>query len=61
MNRYALQKARAAQADSARAEAQARVKQLAKTIRKKKGVVKEAGRLSRKNNHPTMSRSVKVI
>jgi hypothetical protein len=61
LNRYALQKARAAQADSARAEAQARVKQLAKTIRKKKGVVKEAGRLSRKNNHPTMSRSVKVI
>ena len=31
---------------------------LAKAIRKKKGIIKEKGRMSRKNNHPTMSRAV---
>ena len=39
-------------------EAQARVKALAKSIRKKKGIIKEKARMERKNNHPTMSRAV---
>ena len=39
-------------------EAQARVSALAKTIRKKKGIIKEKARVARKNNHPTMSRAV---
>jgi len=38
--------------------AQAKVSMLAKSIRKKKGLIKEKGRMNKKNNHPTMSRAV---
>ena len=40
------------------AEAQRQVASLAKSIRKKKGIIKEKARMARKNNHPTMSRAV---
>jgi len=44
--------------DDERAEAQRAVAQLAKSIRKKKGILKEKARMAKKNNHPTLSRSV---
>ena len=44
--------------DDERVEAQKAVAQLAKSIRKKKGVLKEKARMAKKNNHPTLSRAV---
>jgi len=44
--------------DDDRAEAQRQVAALAKSIRKKKGIIKEKNRMAKKNNHPTMSRAV---
>jgi len=44
--------------DDEREEAQRQVAALAKSIRKKKGVIKEKNRMAKKNNHPTMSRAV---
>jgi len=44
--------------DDDRAEAQRAVAALAKSIRKKKGIIKEKNRMAKKNNHPTMSRAV---
>ena len=46
--------------DDETAEAQRAVSTLAKSIRKKKGIIKEKARLARKNNHPTMSRKVEA-
>ena len=44
--------------DDDTAEAQRAVSALAKSIRKKKGLIKEKARMAKKNNHPTMSRAV---
>ena len=54
----ATEAAAAAEVDPERAEAQRAVAALAKSIRKKKGVIKEKNRMAKKNNHPTMSRAV---
>ncbi|KOO31744.1 nucleolar gtp-binding protein 1 [Chrysochromulina tobinii] len=44
--------------DEERVEAQNTVRALAKSIRKKKGILKEKARMAKKNNHPTLSRAV---
>ena len=44
--------------DGERVEAQNTVRALAKSIRKKKGILKEKARMAKKNNHPTLSRAV---
>ncbi|KAL3910411.1 MAG: hypothetical protein SGPRY_009067, partial [Prymnesium sp.] len=44
--------------DPEEAEAARKVGAWAKAIRKRKGVIKEKARVERKNNHPTMARSV---
>ncbi len=51
--------AQATPMDDETAEAHAQVARLAKMIRKKKGVIKEKGRLNRSSNHPTMPRGSK--
>ena len=48
----------AAMEDPESVEASRKVAALAKTIRKKKGIIKEKARVAKKNNHPTMSRAV---